>query len=203
MRVRQYYFRTNQCSAPSAWDRDCICWHDEGSGPLAGITPENSTWREKPVAVSETATTNAEKRSGSPVAESRQAPAPSEPGDRGVAPAQASALPHAPAAPAGETPRTDAVECWRGSQLTVTADFARTLERELAEAIERCAAWASSKGEILAMYENSQAELAALRSDMERMLDSLSKESSARIAAEDALVVAQHQWTRSKEDGNG
>lgn len=31
--IRQYYFKSNKCKAYSAYDQDCICWHDEGSGP--------------------------------------------------------------------------------------------------------------------------------------------------------------------------
>lgn len=67
----------------------------------------------------------------------------------------------------GETPRTDAVAHSRFNDFSqeqeeiTPADFARELERELAETKERCIAWATSKGKILAMHENSQAELTA------------------------------------------
>lgn len=29
----QYYYKQNQCTAQTAESADCICWHDEGSGP--------------------------------------------------------------------------------------------------------------------------------------------------------------------------
>lgn len=32
--VRQYYYRVDACKAHYAKDADCICWHDEGTGPL-------------------------------------------------------------------------------------------------------------------------------------------------------------------------
>ncbi len=30
----QYYYPVNGCQAISAYDKDCICWHNEGTGPL-------------------------------------------------------------------------------------------------------------------------------------------------------------------------
>ena len=39
-------------------------------------------------------------------------------------------------------------------------------ERKLAEASARCIQWAESKGKILGMYENLQAELSALKAQM-------------------------------------
>lgn len=47
--VRQYYFKNNSCKAESAHDPDCICWHDEGTGPMQplpdGTYPVQMTWR--------------------------------------------------------------------------------------------------------------------------------------------------------------
>ena len=34
-RQRQYFFRVPECRAATAHAPDCICWHDEGTGPLA------------------------------------------------------------------------------------------------------------------------------------------------------------------------
>lgn len=55
-KVRQYYYRTNNCKAPDSKDPACDCWHDEGTGPLGnkednrkwGVSP--SSWRDKPAA---------------------------------------------------------------------------------------------------------------------------------------------------------
>jgi len=33
----QYFYKNNECSAPSAEDKSCICWHDEGTGPYAQV----------------------------------------------------------------------------------------------------------------------------------------------------------------------
>jgi hypothetical protein len=30
---RQYYYQVNGCPAESPDSKDCVCWHDEGSGP--------------------------------------------------------------------------------------------------------------------------------------------------------------------------
>jgi len=30
----QYYYRVTECKAKTAEDSECICWHDEGSGPF-------------------------------------------------------------------------------------------------------------------------------------------------------------------------
>jgi len=43
---RQYFYRNNGCQAISADDPDCICWRDEGTGPLKDYTPKD--WRIKP-----------------------------------------------------------------------------------------------------------------------------------------------------------
>lgn len=29
----QYFYKQNGCKANKATDSDCICWHDEGTGP--------------------------------------------------------------------------------------------------------------------------------------------------------------------------
>ena len=47
--LRQYYYRVNDCTAQSAQAADCICWHDEVTGPLADTRyGEPKEWREKP-----------------------------------------------------------------------------------------------------------------------------------------------------------
>lgn len=51
MTVRQYFYRMSACKALGARAADCICWHDEGTGPLA-YTPQSELpklrWRTKP-----------------------------------------------------------------------------------------------------------------------------------------------------------
>ena len=46
---RQYYFKNSNCKASSAHDPDCICWHDEGTGPMLpcidGEYLVKMTWR--------------------------------------------------------------------------------------------------------------------------------------------------------------
>ena len=43
--IQQYYYKMDDCPATNASDRDCICWHEAGSGPM----PEGARcWREKP-----------------------------------------------------------------------------------------------------------------------------------------------------------
>jgi len=61
--VKQYYYRTNNCKALQATDAECICWHDEGTGPFPnhriGV---HTCWRVKPQAnkaVSDTPKTDA------------------------------------------------------------------------------------------------------------------------------------------------
>ena len=49
----QYYYGVNKCPARSSADRNCICWHDEGTGPMPGARHGNHNeielrWREKP-----------------------------------------------------------------------------------------------------------------------------------------------------------
>lgn len=46
--VRQYFYRINECTAADSRGPDCICWHDEGTGPMPYGYSENTTWREKP-----------------------------------------------------------------------------------------------------------------------------------------------------------
>ncbi len=31
-RTYQYYYRDKNCTAESAYSKDCICWHNEGEG---------------------------------------------------------------------------------------------------------------------------------------------------------------------------
>ena len=50
--MNQYYYRNNWCEAANAHAPDCICWHDEGTGPFSKETCESNTsnrhWRIKP-----------------------------------------------------------------------------------------------------------------------------------------------------------
>lgn len=50
MTVQQYYNKVAGCPARLATDPECICWHDEGSGPYKGPRNDNArmTWRDKP-----------------------------------------------------------------------------------------------------------------------------------------------------------
>jgi hypothetical protein len=50
--VKQYYYKTNDCKALHATDAECICWHDEGTGPFPGhrIGVHTCHWRDKPEA---------------------------------------------------------------------------------------------------------------------------------------------------------
>lgn len=48
MSIRQYYYKVAGCRAISPESLDCICWHDEGTGPLADGNPEPEHWRDKP-----------------------------------------------------------------------------------------------------------------------------------------------------------
>jgi hypothetical protein len=62
--VKQYYYKTNDCKALHATDAECICWHDEGTGPFPGhrIGVHTCHWRDKPEAnkmVSDTPRTDA------------------------------------------------------------------------------------------------------------------------------------------------
>lgn len=43
---RQYYYRDNKCEAYNASKGTCICWHDEGTGPLPEGRP-GLAWRNK------------------------------------------------------------------------------------------------------------------------------------------------------------
>ena len=48
--MKQYYYKTNDCKALHATDAECICWHDEGTGPFPGhrIGVHTCHWRDKP-----------------------------------------------------------------------------------------------------------------------------------------------------------
>lgn len=50
--MNQYYYKNNWCEAANAHAPDCICWHDEGTGPFSKETCESNTsnrqWRIKP-----------------------------------------------------------------------------------------------------------------------------------------------------------
>lgn len=51
--VWQYFYRTHGCPADSANEKECICWHDEGTGnfPTAKHNMNSkfpSEWRKKP-----------------------------------------------------------------------------------------------------------------------------------------------------------
>jgi hypothetical protein len=52
--TRQYYYKVDGCKADRATDPGCICWHDEGAGPLGDEArrllnlPPPTTWRDKP-----------------------------------------------------------------------------------------------------------------------------------------------------------
>lgn len=57
--MKQYYSKNNSCTAESSNSPDCICWHDEGTGPYfgaiytdpkSGKLPNTSirSWRDKP-----------------------------------------------------------------------------------------------------------------------------------------------------------
>lgn len=49
--ARQYYYRKTDCIAVTINDANCICWHDEGTGPLADRPEEAYRWRKKPVPI--------------------------------------------------------------------------------------------------------------------------------------------------------
>lgn len=48
----QYYYKQDGCKADSATDKDCICWHDEGTGPYEDERHDAEVplvdWRIKP-----------------------------------------------------------------------------------------------------------------------------------------------------------
>lgn len=46
--VMQYYYHSNYCQAKTAFEPDCICWHDEGTGPLKDTPDCIRHWRIKP-----------------------------------------------------------------------------------------------------------------------------------------------------------
>ncbi len=48
MTERQYYYQVNGCEALNARTPTCVCWHDEGTGPLADAPESCKSWRTKP-----------------------------------------------------------------------------------------------------------------------------------------------------------
>lgn len=52
MPIPQYYYKSDECPAETAYDKDCICWHDEGTGPFPDERPDDpdtlKEWRFKP-----------------------------------------------------------------------------------------------------------------------------------------------------------
>lgn len=47
---RQYYYKDNHCGAKESTDAACICWHDEGTGPLKDEPGSVKYWRPTPSA---------------------------------------------------------------------------------------------------------------------------------------------------------
>ena len=49
----QYYYKQTGCKASTAEDSDCICWHNEGTGPYKDERHDSKTpfvsWRIKNV----------------------------------------------------------------------------------------------------------------------------------------------------------
>jgi hypothetical protein len=56
--TKQYFHKLNHCLATFAEDKNCICWHDQGTGPLPDKcwSPDDtdSNWRDKPMTVNST-----------------------------------------------------------------------------------------------------------------------------------------------------
>lgn len=46
---RQYYCSVSECCAEHSSDDTCICWHDEGTGPLRDRPEAIGRWRDKPL----------------------------------------------------------------------------------------------------------------------------------------------------------
>ena len=48
----QYYYKNNKCTATAATASSCICWYEEGSGPLPDEKSNSEcpivAWRNKP-----------------------------------------------------------------------------------------------------------------------------------------------------------
>lgn len=42
--ILQYYYKVDGCKATRADDPACICWHDEGTGPLASEIHQRPYW---------------------------------------------------------------------------------------------------------------------------------------------------------------
>jgi hypothetical protein len=50
--MKQYYYRVGSCKGHDANAKDCICWHDERTGPRAELTYAKNwclNWRDKPI----------------------------------------------------------------------------------------------------------------------------------------------------------
>lgn len=45
---RQYFYKTNACTARDASQPDCVCWHEEGAGPLADDPDSIRDWHAAP-----------------------------------------------------------------------------------------------------------------------------------------------------------
>lgn len=48
--TKQYYWQTTECQATSQQEKCCICWYDQGTGPMGELSqksPNLFTWREK------------------------------------------------------------------------------------------------------------------------------------------------------------
>jgi hypothetical protein len=43
--TRQYYYKVNHCDARDSTDPSCICWHNEGTGPLKDHPGWVKSWR--------------------------------------------------------------------------------------------------------------------------------------------------------------
>lgn len=50
--TRQYFYKVNGCPSENSSSPDCICWHDNGTGPMLSLPPAYgpTDWRDKPVA---------------------------------------------------------------------------------------------------------------------------------------------------------
>ena len=41
----QYFYKNDACKASCATDAECICWHDEGTGPFFDERFDQKHWR--------------------------------------------------------------------------------------------------------------------------------------------------------------
>ncbi len=130
---------------------------------------------------------NAEPQSEGRVAES-QAPATSEPGDDGIAPILAPALPHhivdankmVPQPAAEGTPRTDAVAFFADQAVNDTrecapAEFARTLERENAALQKIALSDAECRASLAGDLAKAERELAEAKDELKRWDESYAR----------------------------